>query len=92
MPALFTLSDARRAQESARAELAERAARQWRRSWRVVLVQCIGLTLLGYLGYGLSFGLTGDPARLAATGAFVVAYVVPLFRLLAFLLYHADQF
>ena len=92
MPALLTISAARRAQESRRADLAELSQRQWRRSWRRVFAQCLGLALLGYLVYGVSFGLTGGSSRLFAAAAFVLGYVVPLFRLLAFFLHHADQF
>jgi hypothetical protein len=92
MPPLLELGPARRRQESAHASEAESLEKAWRRSWRMVFGQCIALALLGYTAFGLSWGLRGDGAAVLAAGSLVVGYVLPLCRLLAFFLRHADQF
>jgi hypothetical protein len=92
MAALLQVSPERCRLESAAAAAAEAAERGWRRSWRRLYAQCLGLAALGYAGYGQSWGLDGDAAVMLASASFVVAYVLPLFRLLVFLLHHADQF
>jgi hypothetical protein len=50
------------------------------------------LAVLGYAGYGASFTLRGNEARVIAAASFVVAYVLPAFRLLVFFLRHAEEF
>ena len=92
MPALLTLHPARRDRESANACLIEEGVRLWRRAWRGVYLQCVGLMVIGYLLYGFSWSLPGDQAILWSALGFVIAYALPFFRLIAFLLRHADQF
>jgi len=92
MSPLLQVDPARRAKEAARATEAEALDREWRRTWRLVYLQCMGLAVLGYVGFGVSFGFQGDTATILAAGSFVVAYVLPLLRLLVFFLRHADQF
>jgi hypothetical protein len=92
MPPLLQVGPLRASREAARAAEADEAQIVWRRAWGRVYLQCVGLALLGYAGYGLSFGLTGDRAVLLASASFLVAYVLPLGRLLTFFLRHADQF
>jgi hypothetical protein len=92
MPPLLELGPARRRQESAHASEAESLEQAWRRTWRMVFAQCFALALLGYTAYGLSWGLSGDGAAVLAAGSLLVGYVLPLCRLLAFFLRHADQF
>ncbi|HEV8600031.1 MAG TPA: hypothetical protein VGQ69_11770 [Gemmatimonadales bacterium] len=92
MSALVTLTASRQAKESAHANEAELLERHWRRAWIHVFAQCLGLALLGYLSYGISWGLTGSGAVLLAATGFLVGYVLPFFRLLAFFLRNADQF
>jgi len=92
MPRLLSLGPLRRQKELVHACEAEAMEQEWRRAWRRVFAQCIGLALAGYLAYGLSWGLNGDGAMVLAAASLVVGYVLPLFRLLAFFLRHADQF
>jgi len=92
MPPLLVLGPARCDKELAHARAAEAMERTWARAWHAVFAQCIGLALLGYVVYGISWGSSGDRATLLATGGFLVGYVVPLLRLLVFFLRHADQF
>ena len=92
MAALLSLGSARREKELAHACEAEAMESEWRRAWLSVFAQCIGLSLLGYLAYGMSWALSGDLATLLAAGSLVVGYVLPLARLLGFFLRHADQF
>jgi len=92
MPPLLVLGPARCEKELAHAREAEGMERSWRRAWHAVFAQCIALALLGYAAYGMSWGLSGDRATIWAAGGLVVGYVLPLARLLAFFLRHADQF
>jgi hypothetical protein len=92
MPALLTLHQVRRDRESANAHLVEEGVRSWRRAWRGVYLQCVALMVIGYVLYGISWGLLGNQAILLSALGFVVAYGLPFFRLIAFFLRHADQF
>jgi len=90
---LLVLDPVRRARESAHAALVELAARTWRRSWHRVYAECLLYFCAGYVLYGMSFnGTNGDRAAVLAGLSFVVAYVVPLVRLVAFFLSHSDDF
>lgn len=92
MPQLLSVDPARQAIELGHAAIAEAAEADWRRSWRRVYAQCIGLMLLGYACFGASWALTGRSGGLLAAGSLVIAYVLPFFRLLIFFVRHADQF
>lgn len=93
MATLLTLDPARVAREVRHAAAAKAAADRWRLAWLRVYGQCLLLFLVGYLLYGMSWGIAdGQTALLVAALSQFVAYAVPLFRLLAFYLKHADQF
>ena len=93
MPPLLRLDPAREARELRNARIAEASAAAWRRSWQRVYAQCIALFALGYVLYGVSWGLA-DPTEttLVVAASALVSYVLPLARLLVFFLRHADQF
>lgn len=93
MSPLVVVDPFRQAAERRRAQLADTARSQWRRSWRRVYAQCIALFVLGAGLYGASWGLTDRGQVGAALAAsVVVSYVLPLARLLAFFLRHSEQF
>lgn len=92
MPALLTLDPVRIDRERLAADLVEAGTRHWRRAWVSAYLQCVAFTVAGLALYGLSWGLHGDPAVVVSALAFVVAYALPFFRLIAFYLRHADQF
>lgn len=92
MAALLSLDDTRRNRELANADLAALGERSWRRAWLGAYLQCLGLVLAGYFLFGLSWAYHGDAATLISSVAFLVAYALPFFRLVAFFLRHADQF
>ena len=92
MPALLSLDQLRRNRESAKARLIEEGVRRWRRTWIAAYLQCLGLMVIGYLLYGMSWSRSGDDAILLSALGFVVAYALPFFRLIGFFLRHADQF
>lgn len=83
----------RQVRESARADRAETAMRVWRRAWHRIYLECLLYCCAGYVLYGVSFHLTsGNRAAVLVAMSFVVAYVVPLFRLMVFYLRHSDDF
>ncbi len=92
MPALLRLDQARSNRESVKARHIEAGVRHWRRAWIAAYLQCLGLMVIGYGLYGMSWGRSGDDAILLSALGFVVAYALPFFRLIAFFLRHADQF
>lgn len=92
MPALLSLPQTRRDREATNGRLIEAGTRVWRRTWHVAYLQCLALLVIGYVLYGVSWGLPGEKGVLVSALGFVVAYALPFFRLIAFFLRHADQF
>lgn len=93
MPPLLQVDPARQALEVRRATLAEESEATWRRAWLAVYAQCMGCFVLGYILYGVAWGMTGRAqAGVVLTASMLVSYLLPLWRLLAFFLRHGDQF
>lgn len=90
---LVTISPAQQSVELRRSQLAETMRREWRRTWQGVYAQCIVLVLIGYSTYGLSLAVrSGEQSGLIVAVSFVIAYVLPFFRLVHFFVKHSDQF
>ena len=91
--ALVVVDPARQAAEQRNARLHEAGWAEWRRRWRRVYAQCLALFTLGVVLYAGSWSLT-EPrlVGLVLAGSVTVSYVLPLARLLAFFLSHAEQF
>jgi hypothetical protein len=90
---LVRISHAQQEVEVRHAHEVEAMRREWRRTWLRVFLQCVVLAIAGYLLYGVSWALrSGTQSELIVAISFVIAYVLPFFRLVFFFVKHADQF